>query len=81
MFYYDHVLTTKLERFELEPAKIFTRKNFKKVQNEIEDAITLNIVERSELGNIVTLKMNRLCKKSSTYLVHFDRVQSKQVFM
>ncbi|XP_058723681.1 protein FAR1-RELATED SEQUENCE 5-like [Vicia villosa] len=76
-FYYDLVLTTKLEGLELEAAKIFTGKKFKEVQDEIEDAITVNVIERSELKNVVTFKMNRFCNKNSTYLVHLDRAQSK----
>ncbi|XP_058783559.1 protein FAR-RED IMPAIRED RESPONSE 1-like [Vicia villosa] len=76
-FYYDPVLTTKLEGLELEATKIFTRKKFKEVQDEIEDAIKVNVIERSELENVVNFKMNKFCNKNYTYIVHLDRAQSK----
>lgn len=76
-FYYKPVLTTKLHRFELEASKIFTRIKFYEVQNEIEDAITLNVFEQSSLGKTVKFKMNRFGNKDSTYLVQLDKEQSK----
>lgn len=76
-FYYPPVLKTKLHGIELGASKIFTRKKFIEVQNEIEDATALNVIDRSERGNSVMLKMNKFSNRESTYVVCVDKEENK----
>ena len=51
------MMTTALDAIEEGAAKVLTRKVFWEVKREIESALGLNVVDRSEVSNIVMLKM------------------------
>ncbi|XP_058763969.1 protein FAR1-RELATED SEQUENCE 5-like isoform X2 [Vicia villosa] len=75
-FYYEPVLTSALEGIETGASEIFTCKKFRDVKNEIEGAAALNIIDRIEIGNNVTLKMNRFCNPNSEFSVSLEKTET-----
>ncbi|XP_045817796.1 protein FAR1-RELATED SEQUENCE 5-like isoform X4 [Trifolium pratense] len=74
--YYEPVLTNALEGIEIDASKVFTRNKFREVKKQIEGAGALNVIERTELGNNVTLKMNRFCNPNLNISVRLDKVEN-----
>lgn len=76
--YGEPVMTTALSGIEYGAAKILTRSMFWEVKGQIEDALGLN-VERSEVANIVMMKMRKISNRRKEYIVVYDKNQKKFV--
>ncbi|KAJ1401715.1 Zinc finger, PMZ-type [Sesbania bispinosa] len=77
--YTQPVLTTVLEKYEVHACNVYTRNKFFEIRKEIEKVDALNMIERSEVGNIVTVKMNKFGRPDSVYVVLIDKSVGKFV--
>ncbi|KAJ1426696.1 Zinc finger, PMZ-type [Sesbania bispinosa] len=77
--YTQPVLTTALEKYEVHACNVYTRNKFFEIRKEIEKVAAFNMNERSEVGNIVTMKMNKFGSPNSVYVVLFDKSIGKSV--
>ncbi|KAJ1400752.1 Zinc finger, PMZ-type [Sesbania bispinosa] len=77
--YTQPVLTTALEKYEVNACNFYTRNKFFEIRKQIEKVAALNMIERTEVGNVVTLKMNKFGSPDSVYLVLFDKSVGKFV--
>ncbi|KAJ1411381.1 MULE transposase domain [Sesbania bispinosa] len=77
--YTNPVLTTALQKYEVDAAKIFTRNKFFDVRKQIEKIATLNMIDRSEVGTEVRLKINMFGSPDCVYLCCVIRLMHEQV--
>ncbi|KAJ1401430.1 MULE transposase domain [Sesbania bispinosa] len=71
---YTHpVLTTALEKYEVHACNVYTRNKFFEIRKEIEKVAALNMIEKFEVGNIVTMKMNKFGSPDFVYVVLLDK--------
>ncbi|KAJ1429942.1 MULE transposase domain [Sesbania bispinosa] len=71
------ILTTSLQKIEIEAAKIFTLEIFREVKYEIEVACALNVIAREENGEKLIFKMNPYGKPGHDVQVVYDVVNSQ----
>ncbi|XP_057452557.1 protein FAR1-RELATED SEQUENCE 5-like [Lotus japonicus] len=74
--YGEPVLATALSGIEQGAAKLLTRNMFREVRHVMEQALSLNLVERSEVCNTVMIKLSVCGRSSSQFLVVYDKNQS-----
>ncbi|XP_057452323.1 protein FAR1-RELATED SEQUENCE 5-like [Lotus japonicus] len=73
--YGEPVLTTALSGIEQGAAKLLTRNMFREVRHVMEQALSLNLVERSEVCNTIMIKLSVCGRSSSQFLDVYDKNQ------
>ncbi|KAJ1413419.1 FAR1-related protein [Sesbania bispinosa] len=71
--YTQPVMTTTLERYEVQASNVYTRNKFFDVRKQIEKVVAINVIERTDVGNVVTMEMNKFETLDSTYIVMLDK--------
>ncbi|KAJ1384168.1 Zinc finger, PMZ-type [Sesbania bispinosa] len=71
--YTQPVMTTALKRYEVQASNVYTRNKFFDVRKQIEKFVAINVIERTYVGNVVTIKMNKFGTPDSTYIVMLDK--------
>ncbi|KAJ1384708.1 Zinc finger, PMZ-type [Sesbania bispinosa] len=60
-------------RYEVQASNVYTRNKFFDVRKQIEKVVAINVIERTNVGNVVTMKMNKFGTPDSTYIVMLDK--------
>ncbi|KAJ1381701.1 Zinc finger, CCHC-type superfamily [Sesbania bispinosa] len=71
--YTQPVMTTALEKYELEASNVYTRNKFFDVRKEIEKVAAINVIDKSDVGNVVTLRLKRFGSPDSENVVQLDK--------
>ncbi|KAJ1388811.1 protein FAR1-RELATED SEQUENCE 5-like [Sesbania bispinosa] len=71
--YTQPVMTTALEKYELEASNLYTRNKFFDVRKEIEKVAAINVIDRSDVGNVVRMKMNKFGSPDVENVVQLDK--------
>ncbi|KAJ1382887.1 hypothetical protein SESBI_43871 [Sesbania bispinosa] len=71
--YTQPVMTTALERYEVQASNVYTRNKFFDVRKQIEKVAAMNVIERTDVGNVITMKMNKFGTPDSSYTVTLDK--------
>ncbi|KAJ1400425.1 FAR1 DNA-binding domain [Sesbania bispinosa] len=69
--FYNHI--GKENRAKIEDVDAFAALCYLQAKNEIEKVAALNVVDRTEVGNIVTMKMNKFGSPNALYVVIYDK--------
>ncbi|KAJ1386573.1 Zinc finger, PMZ-type [Sesbania bispinosa] len=71
--YTQPVMTTALERYEVQASNVYTRNKFFDVRKQIEKVSAINVIERTDVGNVITMQMNKFGTPDSSYIVTLDK--------
>ncbi|KAJ1426057.1 Zinc finger, PMZ-type [Sesbania bispinosa] len=71
--YTQPVMTTALERYEVQASNVYMRNKFFDVRKQIEKVTAINVIERTDVGNVITMKMNKFGTPDSSYIVTLDK--------
>ncbi|KAJ1381662.1 FAR1 DNA-binding domain [Sesbania bispinosa] len=71
--YTQPMMTTALEKYELEASNVYTRNKFFDDRKEIEKVAAINVIDRSDVGNIVRMKMNKFGSPDVENVVQLDK--------
>ncbi|KAJ1396399.1 FAR1 DNA-binding domain [Sesbania bispinosa] len=71
--YTQPVMTIALERYEVQASNVYTRNKFFDVRKQIEKVAAINVIERIDVGNGITMKMNKFGTPDSSYIVTLDK--------
>ncbi|KAJ1397118.1 Zinc finger, PMZ-type [Sesbania bispinosa] len=66
-------MTTALEKYEVQASNVYTRNKFFDVQKEIEKVAAINVIDRSDVGNVVTMRLNKFGSPDSVNNVHLHK--------
>ncbi|KAJ1443590.1 Zinc finger, PMZ-type [Sesbania bispinosa] len=71
--YTQPVMTTALEKYEVEASNLYTRNKFFDVRKEIEKVVAINVIDRSDVDNVVRMKMNKFGNPDVENVVQLDK--------